>query len=263
MTAFLKKNRTPFEFAMSAKPGVLVQGIGYKLPKRSDTHDASSGERKTRVSDETMMAMRVLRTDKTNRSRRAEARRQMYHDVAVMCSKEELDAFELLGKPICYEHDESKQIGHILNYNILPNGELSLTASITDPDWKSRISLGDFDAKYFSINYDFSLDKNGCVSNKRFKEISLVKKPYYSGCDMGVYAGSSQSVVASGDNLSFDSDDNDCSIVVCESIFPSSRESSSSDDEAIVVSVRCSHESGTLLLLFFLKTLRRCGRRKW
>lgn len=247
---------------MSAKPGVFVQGIGYKVPSRSKTHDPRTGVRVKRVSNETLNAMRVLKSSRIPKER-TDARRTIYHDAAVMCSKEELEEFNLLGAPICYEHDTSKKIGVILNYNVIGDtGDMSLTASITDPEWQSKISLGEFDAQFFSINYDFRLDGEGHVINKRFKELSLVKKPYYNGCDMGFYAGSRQGVTASlldveesSNGVGDDVEGTECFVVFLND---ETSEVKEGDDGGFYVSVRCSHEAGTFelfdLLFFFKKS---------
>lgn len=229
---------------MSAKPGVFVQGVGYKVPPRSKTHDPNTGARLKRASLETLNAMKTLKTSRIPEER-SKARQTIYHDPAIMCSKEELEQFSLLGAAICYEHDTSKKIGTILNYNVInETGDMSLTASITDPEWQSRISSGDFDAQFFSINYDFRLDRDGNVIDKRFKELSLVKKPYYNGCDMGYYAGLRQGLAASS-NMSEDTSDkiddihDECFVVFLNDEMPNV-----STDDGFFMSIRCSHEAG-------------------
>jgi|LakMenE18May11ns_1017448.scaffolds.fasta_scaffold9889927_1 hypothetical protein len=224
---------------MSAKRGVLVHGVGYKLPARSATHDASTGKRILEVSKDVLDALNLMKSRKwTSKEQYDAARRKVYTSPAIMCCKEELDAFNLVGRPMSYEHKTEETIGNILNYNVVePSNVLSITGSITDDAWKSRISSGKFPEQQFSINYGFSVDSKGMVTNKKFKELSLVKRGYYDGCEMGIFAS----------ETAVHLDGQDDGRMQAEEGFG---EGDTFDDD-VMIFIKCSLEDGTFFFNLF------------
>lgn len=126
-----------------------------------------------------------------------------YHDDAVRLSPSEARNF--VGKPICEEHDERREVGVISDAFVDDDNNMCITARIwTDtPDGErvyERINSGNLQG--FSVGYKFGFAPDGSVSQQReYDHVAVCDTPYFPGMgvrvtasDAGAYKNKSQVV---------------------------------------------------------------------
>lgn len=132
-------------------------------------------------------------------------RELLWRDPAVVLSDSDLDECQgAQGIDLCYEHNEKDVVGVVQYTEVADDDSLHLMARIPVKTADGRpierglemveeIRAGK--VKGFSVRYDTKVRPGGVVTEKRFKEISLVHEPFFDGCDLtvGVMASSSSS----------------------------------------------------------------------
>ena len=125
-------------------------------------------------------------------------KRQYYNDPAIKLSKENLDDIDgAEGAPLCFEHERTDVVGSVSQTWLGDDGKkLRIVARIPLNERGKKI-VDDIQAGEitgFSVGYRPHLDED-VVVGKTFHEISLVKKPFFDGCNisLGVFASGSSS----------------------------------------------------------------------
>lgn len=123
-------------------------------------------------------------------------REMLWRDPAVVLSDADMDGCAGgQGVDLCYEHDDKDVVGVVQHTEVADDESLHLIARIPvkDKDGNNiprglemveEIRAGK--VKGFSVRYDTKLGQGGIVTEKRFKEISLVREPFFDGCDLTV-----------------------------------------------------------------------------
>jgi len=153
-----------------------------------------------KLSQKTMQMLSVLEDeqDETNSLSFLKAfRAQVWHDPAIRLNKTDSG---MIGKPVRIEHGRTSMdnVGRILKvYNLkMKPGEvhaaseddenaLFVMAEITDKKTINEICDGLYSG--FSVAYKYNIEGDTVVS-KEFNEVSLVKRPFFKGCNLEVLA---------------------------------------------------------------------------
>jgi hypothetical protein len=141
----------------------------------------------------------VLRGDNPTSEVRADLddRNQFYYDSAVQLSEKDLERFVTLdGKPLCYEHDEDDEIGYIHHAWVDSSRKLRIIGRIYTDSARGQQIAANVRAGHFrglSVGYSTGIERDGksgksMLKNKNFKEISLCREPFFTGCDISVTA---------------------------------------------------------------------------
>jgi len=131
--------------------------------------------------------------DKTVRANLSD-REQVYRDPAISLCDHDLDAIQgAEGAPICVEHETDRGVVGRVHHSWIddPNGKraLRVTARLDVESERGREVLRDIQAgrlRGFSVGYKNVLGSGRKVTGKTFHEISLVKEPFFDGCDLTV-----------------------------------------------------------------------------
>jgi hypothetical protein len=120
-----------------------------------------------------------------------------YNDPAIVLSEADLDAMDgTEGAPLCFEHNKSDVVGRIHHSWIdRDSGRLKIIARIPLTD-RGRQIVDEIRAGRIaglSVSYRPNYEQTGEVASKTFLETSLVREPFFDGCDLSV------GVVASGE----------------------------------------------------------------
>jgi len=127
-------------------------------------------------------------------------RDNFYHDPAIKLSESDLDAINRAeGAPLCYEHNRSDVVGQV-HHSWLDDNEgkcLQIIGKIPTDTARGQKIVADIKCgkiKGLSVGYGASLAGGNMVASKTFHEISLVKEPFFDGCDLtvGVQASSEE-----------------------------------------------------------------------
>lgn len=151
---------------------------------------------------------------------RPEEPSRFYHEPAVKLSYSDLDALEGVdGVPLCYNHNQADRVGTVTHswVNTEQGDCLKLWAQIPlEDEHGQRIERGhqvvaEIKAgklRGLSVGYGTPLVwdaklRQAKVTQKIFREISLVPEPFFDGCDLtvGVYASADGAAAASAGNL--------------------------------------------------------------
>lgn len=144
----------------------------------------------------------VIEGDNTTRTLTASLhdRRQLYNDPAVRLSEADLTAFNgTEGAPLCFEHRKNDVVGYVHHSWLDDDNALQIVGRIPLNDRGKQIvaEIRAGEIAGLSVSYGNGIEENGRTRNlksKTFREISLVKKPFFSGCDLtvGVVASAEQ-----------------------------------------------------------------------
>lgn len=122
----------------------------------------------------------------------------LYNDPAVMLTQVEAGSVDLYGLAIKVEHGGHEEfgddiVGKVIRQSVGGAGKnMNIVAEITNPRAREMLKSGELRA--FSVGYNTMWDGNsGEVNGKRWAEISLVKTPYFKGCNITAVAASSAS----------------------------------------------------------------------
>lgn len=122
-------------------------------------------------------------------------REMLWRDPAVVLSDADLNECNgAQGIDLCYEHNDTDVVGVVQHTEVADDDSLHLMARIPVKDANGQpikrgvemveeIRAGK--VKGFSVRYD-TKTQGGKVTEKRFKEISLVHEPFFEGCDLTV-----------------------------------------------------------------------------
>jgi len=129
---------------------------------------------------------------------RAGERRAFYHDEAVKFTHDELRQMEhqLKDLPLCLEHDRARPIGQVIDNWVDSDGHLGIAAYVQATDDYHRAVVARIDAgelAAFSVCY-LPVRQPGSthITHKRMCEVSLVKDPFFPGCNVTVAASLQQ-----------------------------------------------------------------------
>ncbi len=120
-----------------------------------------------------------------------------YHDPAVKLSQADLDDINgTEGAPLCFEHKRSDVVGHVSHSWLGDDGnQLRVVARIPLDERGQKIvdEIRSGDITGFSVGYrtNFGDDECETVESKTFHEISLVKKPFFDGCNISMAVAAS------------------------------------------------------------------------
>lgn len=131
-------------------------------------------------------------------------RRALYNDAAIRLCDEDLTAFNgTEGAPLCVEHNPADVVGRV-HHSFIDDGRcLRIWGRIPLTD-RGKDIVADIQAGRIaglSVSYGNSLQDNGItrkLTAKTFREISLVKKPFFSGCDLTVGVIASEVLAVQG-----------------------------------------------------------------
>lgn len=136
--------------------------------------------------------------------------KSIYNDPVFQLNEQDMDDLDGAdGAPICYEHNKGDVVGFVKHSYVNGSGSdgdqaLDIIARIPVKDADGypigrgeeivqQIMAGKI--KGFSVNYTAKVDHNtNMLRSKAFHEISLVREPFFGGCDLNV------GVMASADN---------------------------------------------------------------
>lgn len=125
-------------------------------------------------------------------------REQYYRDDAVVISESNLDKWNgTEGYPVCVEHNLKDVVGTIHHTWLTDNslkiqGRIELFDERGNPNERGQqIAQGIRDGTYkgLSVGYSVNVNKsNGYLRGKEFREISIVKEPFFGDCTLSVVA---------------------------------------------------------------------------
>lgn len=127
-------------------------------------------------------------------------RPSFYYDPAVKLSESDLNEIDgAWGAPLCVEHNEADVVGHVAHSWLRDEKELQITGRIPIKDAEGRdiprgqqivSDIQNGHLRGFSVGYKTDITSDGELKEKTFDEISLVREPFFTGCDLtvGVYA---------------------------------------------------------------------------
>jgi HK97 family phage prohead protease len=127
-------------------------------------------------------------------------RQAFYHDPAVKLSQADMDGIDgAEGAPLCFEHNKGDVVG-LVSQSWLgdDDNQLRIVARIPLDNERGKKIWSDIqagDISGFSVGYrtEFDDEQDDVVASKTFHEISLVKKPFFDGCNI------SRAIMASAD----------------------------------------------------------------
>lgn len=121
-----------------------------------------------------------------------------YNDPAVVLSDADLDRFQgTEGKPLCVEHNLNDRVGEVF-HSWIGDGDrrsLKIFGRVSLESERGRQVVADIKAgryKGLSVGYGTELVSNSRtgiteLSDKNFREISLVAEPFFDGCHLAEY----------------------------------------------------------------------------
>jgi hypothetical protein len=125
-------------------------------------------------------------------------RDSFYNDPAVVLSDVDMDRFQgTEGKPLCVEHNLNDQVGYV-QHSWIGDGDkrsLKIIGRVSLETERGRQVAADIRAgryKGLSVGYGTDLISNPRtgvteLSDKNFREISLVAEPFFDGCHLAEY----------------------------------------------------------------------------
>jgi len=125
-------------------------------------------------------------------------RDSFYNDPAVVLSDADMDRFQgTEGKPLCVEHNLNDQVGYV-QHSWIGDGDkrsLKIIGRVSLETERGRQVAADIRAgryKGLSVGYGTDLISNPRtgvteLSDKNFREISLVAEPFFDGCHLAEY----------------------------------------------------------------------------
>lgn len=122
------------------------------------------------------------------------SRQKLYHHPAVKLSDDDLDKFNgTEGYPLCIEHKPHKVVGRV-HHAWIGEGKdraLEIIGRISTKTELGRKTVAKIQAKKyrgFSVSYGAGIEDAGKgtakLNDKMFREISICKEPFFSGCDI-------------------------------------------------------------------------------
>jgi HK97 family phage prohead protease len=119
-------------------------------------------------------------------------RKLLYSDPAVRLSEADLSAFNgTEGAPLCFEHNKDDVVGHVHHTWLDDDNGLQIVGRVPlnkrGENIVAEIRAGRIAG--LSVSYSNGIQDNGRTKNlksKTFREISLVRKPFFAGCDLTV-----------------------------------------------------------------------------
>lgn len=135
---------------------------------------------------------------------------QLWRDPAIVLSDADLDEAQgAQDLPLCFEHKGEDVVGKVQYTSLDDNGALDLIARVPVRDAEGNdIARGleiveqvrQGQIRGFSVGYHADVRDEGRVLSKELREISLVKEPFFGGCNLrvAVMASASGSTTDSG-----------------------------------------------------------------
>lgn len=142
-----------------------------------------------KTASQTPLSFEVARSiDRIQRGLRItpEEKRQIYHDRAVVlnASSDDLNMDEL---PIYVNHDLSTPPVGKIHQTVIDGSNIKIIAEVWEPSVIKQMDDGIL--KSLSVGYNFDTAESGWyIGEKRLREISLVRTPFFKGCDVIVTA---------------------------------------------------------------------------
>ena len=180
-----------------------------------------------------------------------------YTDPAIALTSDQLSGLSLNGLPLCLEHDKNAVIGRVLMNWVDEKGDMQIVAEI-DGETSSGQQVIDLVDKgqlgSFSVGYDVVMDeKTGNVARKEMHEISVVREPYFEGCNIQVRASKQKQAKENKDSVLFKQNGNvsttttrtTASSLPTYSVVTKVRASLVNDPQTVLRQIRC-HTSNTM-----------------
>lgn len=176
-----------FNFSMSTKWSVRTRN------DKSGTYALYHGRAYPKLAKEAP-ADNIVRTDYSSTA-------SIYNDPVFQLNDQDMDDLDGAdGAPICYEHDKGDVVGFVKHSYVGGIGDgdraLDIIARIPVKDASGHpIRRGETivqeimagKIKGFSVNYTAKVDHDtNKLRSKAFHEISLVREPFFGGCDLNV-----------------------------------------------------------------------------
>lgn len=115
-----------------------------------------------------------------------------YRHEAIRLSEKDLDEFNgAEGKPICFEHDPNHVVGTVRHSWLEADPktgkrrlEIIAKVPLDDNGKKIKQAYEAGEIKGFSVGYTTQVGAGNHVKGKQFREISLVKDPFFPNCQL-------------------------------------------------------------------------------
>mgnify|MGYP005990073313 CR=1 FL=1 len=125
---------------------------------------------------------------------------EYYYDEAIRLSEKDVSDFnQLVGQPLCVEHDESIQVGEISKTWTDKKGQLRFMARLyvdTPQGIAAHNSMNRGELSGISVGYSPMLDRETMtVNGKVFKEVSLCRQGFFPGAQVSVRASANRATL--------------------------------------------------------------------